>query len=99
MEIEETVDVFLLYLEEHNDVTGPVHLVLDNFLEELFYHLDVLLGFFVENLCDCHRFLVVADLLFWHRGEALYSGLIDLWSLDGNARLGGCLFFVGDELN
>jgi hypothetical protein len=99
MEIEETVDVFLLYLEEHDDVTGPVHLVLDNFLEELFYHLDILLGFFVENFCDCHRFLVVADLLFWHRREALYGGLIDLRSLNGNTRLCGGLFLVSDELN
>ena len=80
MEIEETVDIFLFDLEEHHDVSGPVHLIFDHLLKELFNHLDVLLCLFIENLSNGLSFLIITNFLYRHRGQPLDSSLINLRS-------------------
>lgn len=99
MKIQKAINIFLFDLEEHHDISSPIHLIFHDLLKELLNHLDVILRLLVENLCNGQCLLILTYFLYWHSRQSFNSSLINLRSNNDHACLCRSLFITLHELN
>jgi hypothetical protein len=99
MEIQKAINILLFDLEEHHDVSSPIHLIFHDLLKELLNHLDVILRLLVENLCNGHCLLILTNFLNWHSWQPFNCSLINLRSSNDHATLCRTQFIILHELN
>ena len=99
MEIQKAINILLFDLEEHHDISSPIHLIFHNLLKELLNHLDVILCLLVENLCNGHCLLILTNFLNRHSRQSFNCSLINLRSNNDHAWFCRSLIIILHKLN